>query len=251
METKNEPNRKPAEKKTPPVGTNMVWYFLAVGIGVTLLVTLLTGKPEADIPYLELMRLIKKGNPEDPRFDEKQREAMYIEVVEGSEGKRRRVRYSNLSDLKVGQTEISGKVMQQLLPEPPSSKTSQAETEPSAPKNEPKEVGFRSGRLGFADDNGALMNLLTENGFTQVRAEFAPSRLRDYFPLLLFFVLVVLFFVFVLRRYGGAGSPMAFGRSRGKMYAQEDIGVTFEDVAGVDEAVEELREVVEFLRTPE
>ena len=44
---------------------------------------------------------------------------------------------------------------------------------------------------------------------------------------------------------------MAFGRSRGKMYAQEDLGVTFDDVAGIDEAVEELREVVEFLRTPE
>jgi cell division protease FtsH len=54
-----------------------------------------------------------------------------------------------------------------------------------------------------------------------------------------------------MRRLGGAGSPMAFGRSRGKMYAQEDLGVTFEDVAGIDEAVDELREVVEFLRTPE
>ena len=44
---------------------------------------------------------------------------------------------------------------------------------------------------------------------------------------------------------------MAFGRSRGKLYAQEDLGVTFNDVAGIDEAVEEVREVVEFLRTPE
>ena len=44
---------------------------------------------------------------------------------------------------------------------------------------------------------------------------------------------------------------MAFGRSRGKMYAQEDLGITFDDVAGIDEAVEELREVVEFLRSPE
>ena len=63
--------------------------------------------------------------------------------------------------------------------------------------------------------------------------------------------LFVLVFFFMMRRLGGAGSPMAFGRSRGKMYAQEDIGITFEDVAGIDEAVEELREVVEFLRTPE
>ena len=41
---------------------------------------------------------------------------------------------------------------------------------------------------------------------------------------------------------------MAFGRSRGKLYAQEEISVTFDDVAGIDEAVEELREVVEFLK---
>jgi cell division protease FtsH len=64
-------------------------------------------------------------------------------------------------------------------------------------------------------------------------------------------ILFVVIFFLMMRRLSGAGSPMAFGRSRGKMYAQEDIGVTFEDVAGIDEAVEELREVVEFLKTPE
>ncbi len=69
--------------------------------------------------------------------------------------------------------------------------------------------------------------------------------------MLLITALFVLFIFYMMRRLGGAGSPMAFGRSRGKMYAQEDLGVTFDDVAGIDEAVEELREVVEFLRTPE
>ena len=58
-------------------------------------------------------------------------------------------------------------------------------------------------------------------------------------------------FFIMMRRLGGAGSAMAFGRSRGKLYAQEDIGVTFADVAGIDEAVDELREVVDFLRSPE
>jgi cell division protease FtsH len=54
----------------------------------------------------------------------------------------------------------------------------------------------------------------------------------------------------MFQRGGGAGSAIAFGRSRGKLYAQEELGITFNDVAGIDEAVEELREIVEFLRNP-
>lgn len=75
----------------------------------------------------------------------------------------------------------------------------------------------------------------------------------DYSPYISFVLLLALtlgVFLFVLRRIGGPGAAMSFGRSRGKMYAQEDLGVTFNDVAGIDEAVEELREIVEFLRTP-
>ncbi len=53
------------------------------------------------------------------------------------------------------------------------------------------------------------------------------------------------------RRMGGPGAAMSFSRSRGKLYAEDDIKITFDDVAGIDEAVEELREVVEFLRTPQ
>lgn len=60
----------------------------------------------------------------------------------------------------------------------------------------------------------------------------------------------ILLLILMIRRVGGAGSALAFGRSRGKVYAQDDIEVTFDDVAGIDEAVEELKEVVEFLSTP-
>jgi cell division protease FtsH len=70
-------------------------------------------------------------------------------------------------------------------------------------------------------------------------------------PMLLVTALFILGFIFVLRRVGGAGSAMSFGRSRGRLYAQEDVNVTFNDVAGIDEAVEELKEVVEFLKTPQ
>jgi cell division protease FtsH len=65
----------------------------------------------------------------------------------------------------------------------------------------------------------------------------------------------VFFFValwtFFLRRMSGAeGGVMSFARSRAKVYADDTVKVRFADVAGVDEAEEELKEIVEFLRTP-
>jgi cell division protease FtsH len=66
----------------------------------------------------------------------------------------------------------------------------------------------------------------------------------------------LLFWAWVMRRMSGQmgqGPPgvMAFGKSRARIHMEPDTGVTFEDAAGIDEAVEELQEIVEFLKTPE
>jgi cell division protease FtsH len=63
-------------------------------------------------------------------------------------------------------------------------------------------------------------------------------------------IAILVIMMYFLRRMIGTGAAMSFGRSRGRLYAQEDIDITFADAAGIDEAVNELREVVEFLRTP-
>jgi cell division protease FtsH len=64
-------------------------------------------------------------------------------------------------------------------------------------------------------------------------------------------VFIVGLWTFFLRRMGGAeGGVMSFARSRAKIYAEDDVKVSFGDVAGVDEAEEELKEIVEFLKTP-
>ncbi len=63
-------------------------------------------------------------------------------------------------------------------------------------------------------------------------------------------VLIILFWVFFMRQMQGGGKAMSFGRSRARLITQEATRVTFDDVAGVDEAKEELTEVVDFLSNP-
>jgi cell division protease FtsH len=64
---------------------------------------------------------------------------------------------------------------------------------------------------------------------------------------------MALLVVFWMRATRGAGVPrgaLAFGRTRARIYAEDDVKVTFADVAGIDDATDELREVVDFLRNP-
>jgi cell division protease FtsH len=63
-------------------------------------------------------------------------------------------------------------------------------------------------------------------------------------------ILMILVWNLVLRRMNPGQGAMAFERSRAKIYAEDDVKVTFADVAGIDEATEELREIVEFLQHP-
>jgi len=66
-------------------------------------------------------------------------------------------------------------------------------------------------------------------------------------PLALLFVL----WGFIFRRMGPSGGLMSIGKSRAKIYVEGNTKVTFKDVAGIDEAVEEVKEIVEFLKNPQ
>ena len=215
------------EKRIPPMGNNIIWYLLALALGTLLLVSLL-GRSPVNLRYLDLLRLIEKGSGPDAS----------IEVTEGTGSAERKVRYSDLSELTIGRDEITGKVTRQVI-------------EPEHDRTDPEAKSFRSSRRGFGQDDTSLTKLLIDKGFGGAQGEEPPSVWQNYLTLFVLTAGILVLFIFVLRRMGGTGSAMAFGRSRGKLFAQEEIGVDFEDVAGVNEAVDELREVVEFLKTPE
>lgn len=236
-EKRDEPSRKRSnEKKNSPMGSHVVWYLLALGIGTLFLVRLLFEGNDVEIPYMKLRDLIVQGNPATT--------GKHDAHIFAKDERGQTVKYSNLKDLKLGQTEITGTVTE-VRPEDPDSR-------PTTTENGEVKIGrtvrFRTGRVGFDED---LAPILEKAGFDDAQGENAPSGLRYYAPMFIITSLFILVFFIMLRRLNGAGSPMAFGRSRGKLYAQEDIGVMFDDVAGIDEAVDELREVVEFLRSPE
>jgi cell division protease FtsH len=85
------------------------------------------------------------------------------------------------------------------------------------------------------------------------QAEESPSIWQYILVQSLPFVLILVVAFFVLRQMqkgGGAGGAMGFGKSKAKLLTEKQGRVTFDDVAGIDEAREELQEIVEFLKDP-
>lgn len=245
MAKKRDVPRRPADRK-PALGGNLVWPLVAAGVASLFALSLVSVTPELSLSYSDLERLILATSAEgSDRF-------VAVEQTDGSEPSA--VRYGDLHDVVIGAFQVSGKVREAARG---AAGTAAGEDEPAPgrlrslagglPAGERK---FRTSKLPSENSESELMKLLKQHAVA-FRYEDPPSPWRNWLPMLFLTGLFGVLFFLMMRRIGGAGSPMAFGRSRGKMYAQEDLGITFDDVAGIDEAVEELREVVEFLRSPE
>jgi cell division protease FtsH len=115
-------------------------------------------------------------------------------------------------------------------------------------------VALQPGQASDGTFQQALI-LAAEKTTTEIRNDPSSNLMINVLLNLVPWVLLILFFYFVvfraLRNSAGAGGMLGnFGRSRHKVTAKEHTHVTFDDVAGVDEAKEEVREIVEFLKNP-
>lgn len=247
--------RKPSSGETRQSG---IWLMLIALVGAILLSGYLMNSSSKRVRYPDLVRLLEETQYESYGSDRLVRTTgNFIDDLTGM----------SISDPEMRTKSKSGKVIV------PSERNPDAKVELTRPRNilvadsvitgtvemralakddaKSERISFRTERTIRNDsEDEQLIDLLKASNVVW-DTDLPNTFLADHgLSLLMIGVLIVLGFM-MLKRVGGVGSPMAFGRSRGKLYGQEELAITFEDVAGIDEAVEEVREVVDFLKHPD
>ena len=231
---KHSQHSEGGKKPAPSGGNNYVWYLVGLGVLLLLMATFFNARASQKLRWSDLVRLVEESEPENPASK------FWIIVEDDTAKPPRRIKVANLTDLVVGPRTVKGKVEWIVLSE-------KNDTDSQTTTSDDNVVAFYSSRDPNDRDFPKLLDELRIPFENEEPANQLVSNILWFAVIIGMIGLLLL----MIRRMGGAGSPMAFGRSRGKLYAQEDIEVTFDDVAGIDEAVDELREVVDFLRNPE
>ena len=119
-----------------------------------------------------------------------------------------------------------------------------------------EQVRFRQGSQDFVTikpEDAEITDLLIDNDIPVRAEQQQQSSLQSFILSLLPFLLLIGVWIYFMNRMQGGrgGGAMGFGKSKAKMLTEKHGRVTFDDVAGIDEAKEELEEIVEFLRNPQ
>lgn len=212
-----------------------LWYILVAGAVVFLVAMYLLQSGSEELAQPDLEKLIAS-------IDDKPAEGVEPGVTvkrKDSDGKVSSIRYSNLRNVEIGPSSVTAVV----------DRYNMDSKDPSKAKTDGQKIVTYLVRSENAA--GKIQSMLDEAGFTDYKATGPPNFFEIYGGPLLMIGLGIAFCYFMIRRIGGTGSAIAFGRSRGKLHMQDDLNISFEDVAGIEEAVDEVKEIVDFLRSPE
>lgn len=236
----DDPRKNPNDRKP---NSNVWLVLLAVGMAV-LLSAFLFGNSRHQLSYPNLLRLLAQqsqpasddgSTPASPDPGEANSTALIVKSKQGTW-----VEYSKPENINVADDEITGQVHYRSL--------GKEGSETSTPAKSVEFVTYRT--IDNQAEESRLIAALEDSNV--VWTTDRPSRfLETQWPQLLIIGVLILLGVMMLRRITGVGSPMQFSRSRGRLYGEEEMPISFDDVAGIDEAVEEVREVVDFLKNSE
>ena len=229
----NDNKKKPENKNN----SSMVWFTMILVVVLAIAVFMILSQTRTTISYSDFQELVKVTKFKEGTSDLQPGFSGEITVTENRENGRTII-YSNPTHIQVGERQITGYVKMKVVKGMGSDNL------------EAKKVEF----VVYKDKSDSLnaeLKTLLDTSNMQWNYDDGPNFWDRYAYIFITTGLIILLFLIMMRRLGGAGGPMQFGRSRGKLYAEEDLGVSFNDVAGIDEAVEEVREVVDFLRLPE
>ena len=234
-----------SKKEEPKSNRMAVWYVL-LAIIAALLVILFVAQLNGNTKTLSVTEF--EDGLRDGTFTKKNVHSLrFTETA---------IRWSNRpidrteAGLETSKTDASDAAAESNAEHTESTQADQETAEPAADATKPPFKQYIVPLVGVPEATRArLDDLLRDRGIKRAGSG-GPVNWQPIIGLLSI-GLIVLLIVWMFRRWDSAGSPLSFGRSRGKMYADDEIERTFDDVAGQEEAVAELREIVDFLRRPD
>jgi cell division protease FtsH len=201
------------EPKPGPGARYSIWYVLAIVLALLLLQYYYAVQQSQEVSYSEFRHLVE---------------------IKG------------VNNLTIGAETITGKLLPAGVAALAKERNDAKLPEKLAKAFEKKEPTFSTVRMEDRD----LLKLLEKQGL-KYKASPEKTWLTSLLSWVLPMGLLVIIWVYFFRKIGaGAGGLMTVGKSKAKVYMQDETKVTFQDVAGVDEAIEELKEIIEFLKNP-
>jgi cell division protease FtsH len=202
-----------AENPPSAVSRNIIWYVLAMLVLLLIVQYYSFAKQSLEISYSEFRQLVEtKG----------------------------------VDDLAISTDAITGTLLPKGIEDLAKERKKPDLPETLAKQFDKKAPVFATVRMVDPD----LVKLLEKNSI-KYRAIQENTWLNSLLSWVFPFVLLIAIWIYFFRKIGsGAGGLMTVGKSKAKIYVQDETKVTFQDVAGVEEAEEELKEIIEFLENP-